>query len=76
MAASRKRKARTVVDENYSRLDEYTISLNEYYKSLRRAGFSVENALWLLAAKESHPDWMQEPTLNDIEQHIDDEEDN
>jgi len=76
MAASRKRKARTVVDENYSRLDEYTIGLNEYYKSLRRAGFSVENALWLLAAKESHPDWMQEPTPNDIAQHFEDEEDN
>ena len=73
--AERKRKVRTVLDDNYSRLDEYSISLHEYYKSLRRAGFSVENALWLLASKESHPDWMQHITLDDIKNHIEDEED-
>ena len=72
--AARKRKVRTVVDDNYSRLDQYSISLHEYYKSLRRAGFSVENALWLLASKESHPDWMQEVTMDDIRNHIEENE--
>jgi hypothetical protein len=72
--AARKRKVRTV-DENYSKLDEYTISLHEYYKSLRKAGFSVDNALWLLASKESHPDWIQQVTIDDIRNHIEEEED-
>ena len=76
MAAQRKRKARTVVDDNYSRLDEYSISLHEYYKSLRKAGFSVENALWLLASKESHPDWMQKVTIDDIRNHIEEDGEN
>ena len=71
--AARKRKVRTV-DENYSKLDEYTISLHEYYKSLRKAGFSVDNALWLLASKESHPDWIQQVTIDDIRNHIEEEE--
>lgn len=71
--AARKRKVRTV-DDNYSKLDEYAISLHEYYKSLRKAGFSVENALWLLASKESHPDWMQKITLDDLRDHIEEDE--
>jgi hypothetical protein len=75
MTAPRKRKARTVVDEGYSKLDEYAISLHEYYKSLRKAGFSVDNALWIVVTKESYPEWMQDPTLNDIRKHIEDEED-
>jgi hypothetical protein len=75
MAAPRKRKSRTVVDESYSKLDEYAIGLHEYYKSLRKAGFSVENALWIVVTKESYPDWIQEPTLDDIRKHIEDEED-
>jgi hypothetical protein len=75
MAAQRKRKSRTVVDDSYSKLDEYAIGLHEYYKSLRKAGFSVDNALWIVVTRESYPDWMQEPTLNDIRNHIEDEED-
>ena len=70
--AARKRK--TVIDESYSKLDEYAIELNEFYKSLRKAGFSVENALWLLASPESHPEWLTKPTLKDVQEHIEDEE--
>jgi hypothetical protein len=76
MAAPRKRKTRTVVDEGYSKLDEYAIGLHEYYKSLRKAGFSVDNALWIVVTRESYPDWMQDPTIDDIRKHIEDEEDN
>jgi hypothetical protein len=75
MAAPRKRKARIVVDDNYSRLDQYTIGLHEYYKSLRKAGFTVDNALWITVCKESYPDWMQDYSLDDIRKHIEDEED-
>ena len=73
MAAQRKRK--TDIDDNYSKLDQHAILLHEYYKSLRKAGFTVENALWLIATKDSYPDWLQDPTLKDIRNHIEDEED-
>jgi hypothetical protein len=77
--ASRKRqpiKTKTVADENYSKLDQYAIELHEFFKSLRKAGFTNDNALWLLSAKESFPDWLQKaPTIQDVRNHLEDEED-
>lgn len=71
--ATRKKK---VVDENYSKLDQYAIELHEFYKSLRKAGFSVDNALWILSAKEMRPEWMvSAPTLDDVRKHLDEDED-
>lgn len=64
-----------VVDEGYSKLDEYCIWLNEYYKSLRRAGFNNEDALWVISTKDTYPDWVRNPNLNDIRKHIDEDED-
>ena len=75
MATSRKRAVKTVADESYSKLDSYAIELHEFFKSLRRAGFTVDNSLWLLASKESYPDWMQTLPPEDIRKHIEDEED-
>ena len=77
MATPRKRtaKVKTVADESYSKLDQYAIQLHEFYKSLRKAGFTVDNALYILSAKQAYPDWMQEPSLEDIRKHIEDEED-
>ena len=74
MAARRKRVTKTVADENYSKLDEHSIWLNEYYKSLRRAGFSVDNALWLISTKESYPDWINPLTQDDIKKHLEEED--
>lgn len=67
-------KVKTVADENYSKLDQYSISLHEFYKSLRIAGFTNDNALWLLASKESYPDWMSGVSVKDIREHLEDEE--
>ena len=66
---------RTVRDNEYTKLDEYCIWLHEYHKALRRAGFSNENALWMIATKESFPDWVDTPNKQDIANHIEDEED-
>jgi hypothetical protein len=41
--------------EAYSMLDQYCIGLNEYYKSLRRAGFTVELALGILLEPATYP---------------------
>jgi hypothetical protein len=77
MATPRKRtpKVKTVADESYSKLDQYAIEMHEFYKSLRKAGFTNDNALWLLASKDSHPDWLQTITRDDIRNHIEEEED-
>jgi hypothetical protein len=71
--ATRKKK---VVDDDYSKLDQYAIELHEFYKSLRKAGFTVDNALYILSAKQTYPDWMQStPTLDDVRKHMDEDED-
>lgn len=76
MATQRKPKTKTVADENYSKLDQYAIEIHEFYKSLRKAGFTVDNALWLASTKECYPEWMQKNiTINDITQYLEDEED-
>jgi hypothetical protein len=72
--AARKRKVQTVADEGYSKLEEYCIWLNEYKRALRKAGFSNDDALWLISTKESYPDWINGVTHRDIVQHLEDEE--
>ena len=65
-----------VVDDNYSKLDQYAIELHEFYKSLRKAGFTTDNALWILSAKEMRPEWMvSAPTLDDVRKYMDEDED-
>ena len=65
-----------VVEDDYSKLDQYAIELHEFYKSLRRAGFTVDNALYILSAKQTYPDWMQStPTLDDVRKYMDEDED-
>ena len=54
MAAQRKRKTK-VADESYSKLDQYAIEIHEFYRSLRKAGFTVDNALWLASSRECYP---------------------
>jgi hypothetical protein len=71
--ATRKKK---VVDEDYSKLDQYAIELHEFYKSLRKAGFTTDNALWILSAIEMRTEWMvSAPTLDDIRKHLEEDED-
>jgi hypothetical protein len=71
--ATRKKK---VVDDDYSKLDQYAIELHEFYKSLRKAGFTVDNALYILSAKQTYPEWMQSaPTLDDVRKYMDEDED-
>jgi hypothetical protein len=73
--AARKRKVQTVADEGYSKLEEYCIWLNEYKRALRKAGFSNDDALWLIATKDSYPDWINGIRPKDIVEHLEDEED-
>ena len=76
MATPRKRKVKTVADENYSELDMYCIWLHEYYGSLVRAGFKSDLALGLVIDKASYPSWVKYklPTEKDIERYMDEED--
>ena len=54
------------------------MALNEYYKALRKAGFSTDMAFWMISDKDSHPDWLL-PKMPDFDptnpDHTDWEED-
>jgi len=53
------RKATKVLeDQDYSALDVYCIALHEYYKSLRKAGWSEGLALFMVTDKDSYPAWI------------------
>ena len=56
--AARKKRVVTVKDERYSPLEMYAISINEYYKALRKAGFSIELSLGILEIRSAYPDWL------------------
>jgi len=81
MATPRKKpspKKVQVVDTNeYNRLEIYCIWLNEYYTTLKRAGFNDDMAFWLITNKDSYPDWVnfKLPTNNQIADYMDEDED-
>jgi hypothetical protein len=77
MAKPKKNKVvRTVKEESYSELEIYCIWLNEYYTSLRKAGFPSEIALSLIMEKESYPDWIGYGKISNkqIQEHLDEED--
>ena len=78
MASNRKavRKVRTVKEDDYTPLEIFYIQMNEVYKAARKAGFSVELALAIMADKSYLPDWMtpSSPEIIDPSE-VEDEED-
>ena len=52
------RKRPVIALDTYNALDAYAIALNEYYKSLKKAGFSEKHIFWLLSDRDSFPDWI------------------
>ncbi len=52
-----------VIDlDTYNALDQWAITLNEMYKSLRKAGFAVDLSLAIITDRDAYPDWIL-PTL-------------
>ena len=76
MPAPRRKRNQTTVDNSYSKLEEYCIWLNEYYRALRKSGFSTDMAYWIMTNKESYPAWVsfRLPTEDDIIQFMEDED--
>ena len=71
------KKVKTVEDEQYSELEIYCIWLNEYYRSLLKAGFKADVALSIIMDKDSYPAWVnfKLPTDTDIKKYLDEDED-
>jgi len=71
-------KKKQVIDlETYNALDSHAIALNEWYKSLRKAGFSVELAMGIIVERDAFPDWIlpKLPNRIDSQPYEDDDED-
>lgn len=71
------RKKQVIDLETYNALDAHAIALNEWYKSLRKAGFSTDMALGIILEKDSFPDWILPRLPNKIDPlpYEDDDED-
>ena len=69
------RRRRSVARRETTALDMHAIALNEWYLSLRRAGFTVEVAMGMMD-KNYLPDWLIPQTSDtDITPLHDDDED-
>lgn len=68
------RRTKTVESGDLTELEVHAIQVNEYYKALRKAGFSVEMALAVLDCRGSYPDWII-PEPKDIPFTYEDDED-
>lgn len=70
-------KVKSVLSDDYTLLEKYCISLNEYYKALRVAGFPVDISISMIQDKASYPDWIIPDVPNKIDplKYIDDDED-
>ena len=53
-----------LTDEVYSKLDAWAIGVHEMYRSLRRAGFTVDLALAIIIEKNAYPDWILPSPIN------------
>jgi len=69
------RKKQVIDLETYNALDAHAIALNEWYKSLRKAGFSVDLALGILVERDAYPDWIIPELPNKIDNIPYDDED-
>jgi len=77
MATPRKKpikKVVTVKEDGYTALEMHAIKLNELYTAYRKAGFSLDNSLWLITERGAMPEWLQPtPSFDPLED--EDEED-
>ena len=55
----RVKKVSTVKDESFTELDMYCIWLDEFYRSMKKAGLPDTVAMGLLIDKSAYPDWIK-----------------
>jgi hypothetical protein len=60
-------KKRVIDLDTYNALDQYAISMHEFYKALRRAGFAVDMCLAIIVERSAYPDWVLPELPNRID---------
>lgn len=80
MAKPRKKvtRAKKTIDlEDYNALDAHAIALHEWFKSLKRAGFTDSWIMALITEPSAYPDWILPKLPNKIDPlpYEDDDED-
>jgi hypothetical protein len=70
------RRIRTVKTAEHTKLEVYAIWLNEYYQSLKQAGFTDDLCLALIMDKASYPSWVnfEIPKNVDASKYLDEED--
>jgi hypothetical protein len=68
---SKRRRVNKKSDLPFTKIDQHYIALREIYLAATRAGFSAEQAFWLLTETRSMPDWISAPDKNTIIPFID-----
>lgn len=53
-----KKVTKQLEDQGYSKLDAYCIGLQEFWSSLKRAGFHDEIALAIIVEPSAYPGWI------------------
>jgi len=53
-----KRQTKALEEQGYSKLDAYCIGLQEFWTSLKRAGFDDEIALAIIVEPSAYPGWI------------------
>jgi hypothetical protein len=53
-----RKQTKALEEQGYSKLDAYCIGLHEYYKSLKKAGFSEGVVLFMITDTQSYPHWI------------------
>ena len=73
---TRVKKVSTVKDESFTELDMYCIWLDEFYRSIIKAGLPDSVALSLIMDKTSYPDWIKYGKVDDaaIAKHLEENE--
>ena len=61
------RKAKPLEEQGYSKLESFCIGLNEYYKALKKAGFSEAICLFMITEPHAYPDWIVPDLPNKID---------
>ena len=54
-------------DQGYSPLEAYCIGLHEFWKGLKKAGFTTDIALGIICEKSAYPDWILPSLPNKID---------
>lgn len=63
---NKRRRVNKKSDLPFTKIDQHYIALRECFLAARRAGFTPEQAFWLLTESRSMPDWISAPDKDTI----------